>query len=92
ISDNGTLADDSFRIAIDGLVVGTTQIGQANNLAINNLVRGNHTLSVTVLVAPDNVGTYLVELSNGWSFSDGSTSISSTGALGSTASYIFVVP
>jgi len=92
VSDNGSLADDAFRIAIDGLVVGETQIGQANNIAINNLIPGRHRLTLTVIVAPDDVGTYQIDLSNGWRFSDGTTTKSGAPPLGTVVNFDFDVP
>lgn len=92
VFDNGTAADDSFRITLDGVVLGETAIGQANTFAANNLIQGNHTLVITVLIAPDNVGTYQVDLSQGITFSDGTTSKSGSPPQGQSVQYIIVVP
>lgn len=92
VADNGALADDAFRVAIDGFIIGETSIGAANNLAANNLIPGSHTLTITAVVAPDNVGTYSITLSNGWTFQGGSTFESNTLPQGSSRSYFIIVP
>ena len=53
---------------------------------------GQHTLTLTVVVAPDNVGTYTVRLNDGLKFTDGSTSKSGGAAAGATLSWGFIVP
>jgi hypothetical protein len=92
VSDSGNLADDAFGVAIDGFSIGQTAIGASNTLAISNLKVGQHTLTLTVVVAPDNVGTYTVRLNDGLKFNDGSTSKSGSAAAGATLSWGFIVP
>lgn len=92
VSDSGSLADDAFGVAIDGFSIGQTAIGASNTLAISNLKVGRHTLTLTVLVAPDNVGTYTVQLNDGLKFMDGSTSKSGSAPEGATLNWDFVVP
>ncbi len=92
VSDSGTAADDAFEVAIDGLSIGQTEVGASNTIAISNLRSGEHTLALTVLIAPDNAGTYTVQLSDGLIFTDGSTSKTGTAAQGATVSWQFVVP
>jgi murein DD-endopeptidase MepM/ murein hydrolase activator NlpD len=92
VSDSGTIADDAFEAAIDGFSIGQTQIGASNTLEISNLRSGEHTLALTVLIAPDNAGTYTVQLSDGLVFTDGSTSKTGTAAQGATVSWQFMVP
>eukprot|EP01083_Nonionella_stella_P099381 279445_1 len=74
LRDTGRLADDSFAGYIDGFKVCETSIGQPNTCAINFLRPGEHTLTVEVLIADDDWGTFNVQLSGGWLFTDGSTS------------------
>ncbi|MDQ3289240.1 MAG: M23 family metallopeptidase [Pseudomonadota bacterium] len=92
VSDSGNLADDAFGVAIDGFVIGQTSIGASNTLAISNLKVGEHTLTLTVLIAPDNVGTYTVTLNDGLKFADGSTRKSGTAPRGATLNWKFIVP
>lgn len=92
VSDSGSLADDAFGVAIDGFSIGQTAIGASNTLAISNLKVGSHTLTMTVLVAPDDVGTYTVQLNDGLKFTDGTTSKSGSAPQGATLSWGFVVP
>lgn len=92
VSDSGSLADDAFGVAIDGYFIGQTSIGASNTLAISNLKVGQHTLTLTVLIAPDNVGTYTVQLNDGLKFADGSTSKRGSAPQGATLNWQFVVP
>jgi hypothetical protein len=92
VGDNGSAADDAFSVSVDGIDLGTTAVGATNNLAVSNLRPGNHTLTITCVVAPDNDGTLGVALSNGWTFADGSTSLSANLTLNQVVAYTFVVP
>jgi murein DD-endopeptidase MepM/ murein hydrolase activator NlpD len=92
VRDNGNLADDAFSIAIDGLVVCTTSIGASNTCAVGNLRPGTKTLSLTAVIAPDNVGTYEITLGNGLTFSDGSTQRSGAIPQGAAVAYSIIVP
>lgn len=92
VSDSGSLADDAFGVAIDGFTIGQSAIGASNTLAISNLKVGQHTLTLTVVVAPDNVGTYTVRLNDGLKFTDGSTFKSGSAPAGATLSWGFIVP
>eukprot|EP00486_Rosalina_sp_Unknown_P014930 CAMPEP_0201596210 /NCGR_PEP_ID=MMETSP0190_2-20130828/192967_1 /ASSEMBLY_ACC=CAM_ASM_000263 /TAXON_ID=37353 /ORGANISM="Rosalina sp." /LENGTH=861 /DNA_ID=CAMNT_0048056477 /DNA_START=67 /DNA_END=2652 /DNA_ORIENTATION=- len=75
VRDSGRLADDSFAVWIDQeFRVCETEIGQLNTCAINFLRPGLHTLTLEVLVAPDLFGTFHVQLADGWTFTDGTTS------------------
>lgn len=92
VRDSGTLADDAFQISLDGIIIGSTSIGASNTIAINNIIPGPHTLSLLVLIAPDNVGTYTVTLNDGITFSDGTTSKSGAPPQGTTVSWGIEVP
>lgn len=92
VRDSGNLADDSFEVFIDGVSVGRTEIGASNTLAISNLRAGNHALELTVLVAPDDVGTYTVELSDGLRFADGSTTKVGNARQGASVTWQFIAP
>jgi murein DD-endopeptidase MepM/ murein hydrolase activator NlpD len=92
VRDNGNLADDAFRVAIDGVVVCTTDIGASNTCAVGNLRPGTKTLSLTAVIAPDDVGTYEVILGNGLTFAGGGTRATGTVPRGGTASASIIVP
>lgn len=92
VRDNGNLADDAFSVAIDGLVVCTTSIGASNTCAVGSLRPGTHTLSLTVVIAPDNVGTFEITLGDGLTFSDGSTVQSGAPPQGAAVSWLITVP
>lgn len=92
VSDSGNLADDAFEVSIDGFVIGQTAIGASNTLAINNLKPGTHSLTLKIIIAPDNVGTYTVRLNDGLKFTDGTTSKTGWAAQGATLSWTFTVP
>jgi len=92
VSDTGSLADDAFEASIDGFVIGQTAIGTTNTLAISNIKPGFHTLTLRMVIAPDNVGTYTVTLNDGLAFTDGSVSKTGWAPQGATLSWPFVVP
>lgn len=92
VSDSGSLADDAFAVAIDGFSIGQTAIGASNTLAISNLKVGQHTLTLSVTVAPDDVGTYTVVLNDGLIFTDGTVSKTGSAPQGATLSWEFIVP
>lgn len=92
IEDNGSLADDAFLVSISGTEICKTAIGQANSCVVGALRSGTVTLTVTVLVAPDNVGTYRVRLFEGLKFEDGSTSKEGTAPQGQAVSFRVIVP
>ncbi|HYW06747.1 MAG TPA: M23 family metallopeptidase [Longimicrobium sp.] len=92
VSDNGNLADDAFAVYLDNIHLGTTSIGASNNFAINNLIPGPHTLRITGVVVPDNVGTYEISLASGITFAGGGTTTSGVIPSGGSASFGIVVP
>lgn len=92
VRDSGNLADDAFEVLIDGVSVGRTEVGASNTLSVSNLRAGNHTLELKVLVAPDDVGTYAIELSDGLTFADGSTSRVGQARQGASVTWQFIAP
>lgn len=92
VRDNGTAADDAFRVSLDGTVLGTTAIGASNTFAVNNIRAGTHTLTIVCTIAPDDVGTYEVTLSQGLTFSGGGTSRSGTLTQGGTITFTINAP
>lgn len=92
VRDNGSLADDAFIVSIDGLEVCRTAIGASNTCAIGNLRPGIATLTIAAFIAPDNVGTYEIILSEGLSFADGSIIRSGTLPQGGSASFTINIP
>jgi murein DD-endopeptidase MepM/ murein hydrolase activator NlpD len=92
VRDNGNLADDAFKVFINDLPVCQTEIGQANTCAVGALRPGTARLTLTVLVAPDDVGTYEISLADGLTFADGSTVKSGTLPQGGSADFSITVP
>jgi murein DD-endopeptidase MepM/ murein hydrolase activator NlpD len=92
VRDNGNLADDAFDVTLDGLRLGATAIGDANTLAVSNLIPGPHVLGITAIVAPDDAGTYEVTLNEGVIFASGGTSASGVLPQGRTTTYTIVAP
>lgn len=92
VSDNGNLADDAFGIAVNGKQVCVTTIGATNTCAVGALRAGTASLTITAVIAPDNVGTYLIALSSGLTFQNGTTSVSGTIAQGGSATFVLKIP
>jgi len=92
VRDNGSLADDAFAVAINGLTVCRTTIGASNTCGVGNLRPGSATLTITALIAPDDVGTYEITLAQGLTFSDGSISRSGTISEGGSTSFTINIP
>jgi murein DD-endopeptidase MepM/ murein hydrolase activator NlpD len=92
VRDNGSLADDAFTVAINGLIICKTAIGASNTCAVGNLRPGTATLTITAFIAPDDVGTYEITLAQGLTFSDGSTLRSGTIPQGGSASFTINIP
>ena len=79
-------------IIIDEYEIGTTCIGDWNTINVNNLIPGIHTLILSVIIAPDGVGTYTISLHDGWLFEDGSTEKTHSLLLFHNITLIFIVP
>ncbi len=92
VRDNGSVADDAFTVLINGLQVCSTTIGASNTCAVGNLRSGTATLTIIANIAPDDVGTYEVTLSDGLTFSDGTTVRSSTLPQDGSASFPINIP
>lgn len=92
VRDNGNLADDAFSVSINGIQVCTTAIGQSNTCAVGNLKPGTLTLTIVAIVAPDNVGTYQIDLGSGLTFASGGTTRSGTLPQGGSISFLINVP
>jgi murein DD-endopeptidase MepM/ murein hydrolase activator NlpD len=92
VGDNGSLADDAFQLTLNGVIVGTTTIGGQNNLSVNNLIPGTYSLQLLVIVAPDNVGTWFIQLNDGLTFSNGVTFATGSSAQGATVTFSIIVP
>jgi hypothetical protein len=91
--DNGSEADDSFELLINGMSLGVTAVGsRTNNLSINNLRPGTYTLELVVVVAPDNIGTFYVQLNDGLKFADGSDRKEGSPAQGTHLTWSIIVP
>lgn len=92
VRDNGSAADDAFRVALDGKVVGQSTVGGSNEFSIKNLSAGLHTLTLTGVVVPDDIGTYEVSLRNGLTFAGGGTVRSGIVRLNETVTFTVIVP
>jgi murein DD-endopeptidase MepM/ murein hydrolase activator NlpD len=92
VRDNGSAADDAFQVFMDNNLIGSTEIGASNTLAVNNLIPGNHQLKITAIIAPDNVGTYEITLNDGLTFSGGGASASGILAQGASTTFTIAVP
>jgi murein DD-endopeptidase MepM/ murein hydrolase activator NlpD len=92
VFDNGAASDDAFRVTLNGIILGETAIGRSNNFAANNLKPGRYTLVLTTIVAPDNLGTFQIELSNGILFSDGTSSKQGDTDAGESVTFTIIVP
>lgn len=92
VRDNGFLADDAFSVALNGLVVCQTAIGSSNTCAVGNLRSGTATLTLTAIVAPDDVGTYEISLADGITFGDGSAVRVGTIPRGGSVSFTIAIP
>ena len=90
--DNGNLADDAFQLSLNGIDIGTTTIGGTNNLSVNNLIPGEYTLVLTVVIAPDNVGTWFIRLNDGLTFADGRTVRIGSDPQGASIPFSVIVP
>ena len=92
VRDNGALADDAFQVFLDNILIGSTDIGLPNTLAVNNLKSGNHQLRITAVIAPDNAGTFEISLNDGLTFLGGGTVMSGVLTQGGSANFTIVVP
>lgn len=92
VRDNGTRADDAFSVSVVGITCQTTT-GQANSCALGQLRKGTYTLTLTVIEAPDNRGTYEISINSESSMTiNGAKKVSNTIPLGASASYSLNVP
>lgn len=93
MGDNGNLADDAFELFINGMSLGVTAIGsRTNNLSINNLRPGTYTLELVVIVAPDDLGTFYVQLNDGLKFTDGTDRKEGSPPQGTHVGWSIIVP
>jgi hypothetical protein len=91
VGDSGALADDAFELLIDGVTIGQTLIGATNTLNVSGLRRGPHVLTLVVLIAPDDIGTFTVTLHDGLVFADGTTSVTGQPPEGTVIQFNFSV-
>jgi len=89
--DNGPWANDAFRLFLNGDVIGETSIGETDAIGISNLKSGSYTLTLEVNIAPDNVGTYFVQLNDGVTFENGGTRSTGTSSLGTSLNWTILV-
>jgi murein DD-endopeptidase MepM/ murein hydrolase activator NlpD len=91
VSDNGSIADDAFSLALDGNVVCTTTIGAANTCALGQLRPGTYELVITVTIAPDNAGTFNITVSSPNMTVNGTKSVSGSIPQGASRTSSLVV-
>lgn len=92
VRDNGNLADDAFRVSINGAPICETTVGGQNNCSASNLRPGQAILRIDCLIAPDDVGTYEIILTQGITFAAGGTRTSGTLSMGGFATFTIVIP
>jgi murein DD-endopeptidase MepM/ murein hydrolase activator NlpD len=94
IRDNGSDADDAFGLSLNGSAqyICSTTIGASNTCSLGSLRSGQISLTITVLIAPDNVGTYEIVLSSPLRFLGGGTTASGELAEGASRTYTVVIP
>ena len=92
VGDNGSAADDAFRVLLDGVIIGETAIGATNTIQVNGISQGAHTLTVVCTVAPDGDGTLGLSLGQGLTFSDGTTTRSEDMFEGQSINYSIIAP
>ena len=88
VSDCGSAADDVFLVQLDTGASGVTPVGASTTFS-DDLSPGPHTVTLTVLSAPDNAGTYCLQV-----IVDGVTLLDTSGspAEGTIVTESFVVP
>lgn len=91
IRDNGSLADDAFSVALDGVVVCTTTIGAQNSCELGQLAPGTYELAITATIAPDDTGTFEIQITSPNMTIDGRTSVTGSLREGASMSFELVV-
>ncbi|MBD3336256.1 MAG: hypothetical protein GF355_12135 [Candidatus Eisenbacteria bacterium] len=88
VSDCGTAADDVFLVQLDTGASGVTPVGASTTFS-DDLSPGVHTVTLTVLSAPDDAGTYCLQV-----IVDGVTLLDTSGspAEGTVVTETFEVP
>jgi murein DD-endopeptidase MepM/ murein hydrolase activator NlpD/methionine-rich copper-binding protein CopC len=92
IGDNGNIADDSFAVYVDGALICISPEGGTEKCQISGIKSGAHALSFTCLVAPDDLGTWFIQLNDGLTFSDGGTYATGVVPEGGGSSFTILVP
>lgn len=95
VGDNGNLPDDIFSVAVDGISLGQTDKGGTGEFRVTALTPGSHTLTIVCLDDGANgadIGTLGINLSNGFTFDDGSTDLSDLLSLNESKDYVIVAP
>lgn len=92
VGDNGSLADDAFEVFLDGVRLGQTDIGAINTITVSNLRPGQHELTIKVILAPDDVGTWQIILNDGLTFAGGGSSREGRHPEGTVLNFSIVVP
>jgi hypothetical protein len=92
VYDNGSAPDDIFEVSVDGLVLGRTSKGGSGQFRVGSLRPGAHTLRLLTIEDDLPPGTWAVQLANGVTFADGTTTRSGGLALGSATELQIVVP
>jgi hypothetical protein len=92
VYDSGNIKDDAFAIALDNRNIGETAAGGGGDFGVNNLLSGSHKLTILCTIAPDNIGTYTINLGDGITFTGGGTSYTGVLPEGSSEDLTIDVP
>jgi hypothetical protein len=95
VGDNGPAADDVFSVTLDGTSLGQTDKGGTGRFHVGALTPGHHTLTIGCLddgAGGADVCTLGIDLSNGFTFDDGSVHLSDELSLNQVVDYTIVVP
>jgi|GEM_PF-2171090 len=91
--DYGPAKDDQFQVWFGSRNLGTNPTGKSSGVkTVSGLEVGSHTLRIKCLIAPDNSGTYGINLSGGATFSGGYTNRTGSLKVNESKSYSVTVP
>jgi hypothetical protein len=97
VFDNGAALDDAFDLIVDNVTLGRTPPGGDKLFDVSYLISGTHQACLRVVLAPDDTGTFEINLSGGvngvpMTFVGGGTSRSGSPDQGALVCFDFTVP
>ena len=95
VGDNGLAPDDVFSVTVDGVNLGQSDKGGTGTFRVTSLKPGPHMMTITCLDDGANgadIGTLGISLANGFTFQDGSTTLSDLLSLNQTKDYTIIAP